>query len=168
VRFKQQALKQKEYPMAANRFQSEILTSIRGRELGLDQDRFLTGPLGWREPLESLSAGTTLETFGTSVLTGSTATFTLLAPERIGQQKEIINASSISTATMAVVRSTANGACNFLPASSGSTEGATEGNVKRINLLNVGSRVVLRAISSAQWAAVSYGTTPYFSMSTTS
>lgn len=154
--------------MAANRYGSEIQTSIRGRELGFDNDRFLVGPLGLREPLESLSAASTMETFGTTVLTGSTATFTLLAPEKIGQQKEIINASSVSTAAMAIVRSTANGACNFLPVTSGTTEGATEGNVKRLNLINVGARVVLRAISTAQWAPISFGSSLYFTLSTSS
>jgi hypothetical protein len=155
--------------MPANRWGAEIQTSIRGRELGLDNDRFLAGPPGFREPLESVSAASTLDSVGTSVLTGSTATFTLLAPEKVGQQKEIINASSISTATMAIVRSTANGACNFLPVTSGTTEGATEGNVKRLNLLNVGARVVLRAISTAQWAPVSFPQSSlYFTISTSS
>jgi hypothetical protein len=154
--------------MAANRYGAEIQTSIRGRNLGFDNDVFLVGPLGLREPLESLSAASTMETFGTTVLTGSTATFTLLAPEKIGQQKEIINASSISTAAMAIVRSTANGACNFLPVTSGTTEGATEGNVKRLNLINVGARVVLRAISTAQWAPISFGSSLYFTLSTSS
>lgn len=154
--------------MAANRYGAEIQTSVRGRELGFDNDRFLCGPLGYREPFESLSAASTMETFGTSVLTGTTATYTLLAPEKLGQQKEIINGSSISTAAFAIVRSTANGACNFLPATSGTTEGATEGNVKRINLINVGARVVLRAVSTAQWAPISFGSSLYFTMSTSS
>ncbi len=154
--------------MTATRFQDQIQTSVRGRELGLDNDRFMCGPLGWREPFETLSAASTMETFGTTTLTGTTATYTLLAPEKVGQQKEIINASSISTAAMAIVRSTANGACNFLPVTSGTTEGATEGNVKRLNLINAGARVVLRAISSAQWAPISFGSSPYFTLSTSS
>jgi hypothetical protein len=155
--------------MAATRHQSDIQTSIRGRELGFDNDRFLCGPLGYREPFETLAAASTMETFGTTTLTGTTATYTLLAPEKLGQLKEIINASSISTAAMAIVRSTANGACNFLPVTSGTTEGATEGNVKRLNLIQVGSRVVLRAISSAQWAPISFPQSSlYFTLSTSS
>lgn len=154
--------------MAANRHQSDIQTSIRGRELGFDNDRFLCGPLGYREPFETLAAASTMETFGTTTLTGTTATYTLLAPEKLGQLKEIINASSISTAAMAIVRSTANGACSFLPQTSGTTEGASEGNVKRINLLRCGASVLLRAISSAQWAPVARGTSDYFTMSTSS
>jgi hypothetical protein len=153
--------------MVANRFQDQIQTSVRGRELGLDNDRFLVGPLGWREPLETLTAGTTMETFGTSVLTGTTATFTLLAPEKVGQQKEIINASTISTASMAIVRSTANGACSFLPHTSGTTQAGDGGQV-RVNLLNVGSRVVFRAISSAQWAAISFPQSSLYYTATTS
>lgn len=155
--------------MAANRWGSEIATSIRGREIGLDNDRFLAGLPGYREPLETLTAASTMDSVGTSVLTGTTATYTLLAPEKIGQQKEIINGSSISTAAFAIVRSTANGACNFLPVTSGTTEGATEGNVKRLNLINVGARVVLRAISSAQWAPISFPQSSlYFTLSTSS
>jgi hypothetical protein len=154
--------------MATNRWGSEIQTSLRGREIGLDSDRFLCGIPGYREPLETLTAASTMDSIGTSVLTGSTASFTLLAPEKVGQQKEIINASSISTAAMAIVRSTANGACNFLPVTSGTTEGATEGNVKRLNLINVGARVVLRAISTAQWAPISFGSSLYFTLSTSS
>lgn len=154
--------------MAANRWGEQIQTSLRGRELGLDNDRFLAGPPGFREPFESLTAASTMESFGTTVLSGSTATFTLLAPEKIGQQKEIINGSSISTAAMAIVRSTANGACNFLPCTSGTTEGATEGNVKRLNLINCGARVVLRAVSASQWAPISFGSSLYFTLSTTS
>jgi hypothetical protein len=153
--------------MAANRWQAEIQTSVRGRELGFDQDRFLTGPLGWREPLETVSAASTLETFGTSVLTGTTATFTLLAPERVGQQKEIINASSISTAAMAVVRSTANGSCTFLSLSSNYGSSADQ-TILRLNLINVGSGVALRAISTAQWAVVSRPTTAMLTISTSS
>lgn len=156
--------------MTATRHQSDILTSIRGRELGLDNDRFLCGPLGYREPFESLSAASTMESFGTSVLTGSTATFTLLAPEKVGQQKEIINASSVSTAAMAIVRSTANGACSFLSLSSnyGSTAGGDSSDVKRLNLIFVGSAVALRAVSTAQWAIVSRPTTAMLSISTSS
>lgn len=154
--------------MAVNDWAGEILKSLVGRRLGLDQEDFIAGVSGYREPLETLTAASTMDTFGTTVLTGSTATFTLTAPKKIGQQKEIVNASSISTAAMAIVRSTANGACNFLPATSGTTEGATEGNVKRLNLLNCGARVVLRAISTAQWAPISFGSSLYFTMSTTS
>jgi hypothetical protein len=136
--------------MAATRYSTDLQKSIYGRRL------------------ESLTAASTMEGFGLTVLSGSTATFTLQAPERLGQIKEIINASSISTAAMAIVRSTAAGACNFLPATSGTTEGATEGNVKRLNLINVGSRVTLRAISTAQWAPLAFGSSLYFSMSTSS
>jgi hypothetical protein len=154
--------------MAANKWGEQIRTSKHGRELGLDGGRYLVGVPGMREPFESLTAASTMETFGTSVLSGTTAAFTLLAPQAIGQQKEIVNASSISTAAMAIVRSTANGACNFLPCTSGTTEGATEGNVKRLNLINVGARVVLRAVSASQWAPISFGSSLYFSLSTTS
>ena len=154
--------------MAANKWGADIQTSIRGRELGFDNDRFLVGMPGMREPFESLTAASTMETYGTTALSGSTGAFTLLAPEKVGQVKEIINASSISTAAMAIVRSTANGACSFLPMTSGTTEGASEGNVKRINLLRCGASVVLRAISASQWAPIARGTSDYFTMSTSS
>jgi hypothetical protein len=155
--------------MTATRFQDQIQTSVRGRELGLDNDRFMCGPLGWREPFETLSAASTMETFGTTTLTGSTGTFTLLAPEKVGQQKEIINASSVSTAAMAIVRSTANGACSFVSLST--IHGALAADAepaKRLNLIFVGSAVTLRAVSSAQWAVVGRPSTTFLSMSTSS
>jgi hypothetical protein len=155
--------------MAGNRYQAEILTSVRGRELGLDPDRFICGPLGYREPIESLSAASTMEVFGTTVLTGSTGTFTLLAPERIGQQKEIINNSSVSTATMAVVRSTANGACSFVSLSTQYGALAADAEpAKRLNLLFVGTCITIRAVSTASWAVVSRPSTTFLTMSTSS
>lgn len=155
--------------MAANRFGDDIQTSIRGRELGLDNDRFMAGPRGWREPFEALSAASTMDSFGTTVLTGSTATFTLLAPEKIGQQKEIINGSSVSTAAMAIVRSTANGACSI--ASLSTIHGALAADAepaKRLNLIFTGSAVALRAISASQWAVVGRPSTTFLTMSTSS
>jgi hypothetical protein len=155
--------------MAANRWGDDIQTSLRGRELGFDNDRFLCGPRGWREPFESATGASTLESFGTSVLSGTTAAFTLPAPEKIGQQKEIVNASSISTATMSVVRSTANGACSI--ASLSTLYGALAADAepaKRLNLFYTGTAITLRAISASQWAVVSRPSTTFMTMSTSS
>lgn len=154
--------------MPANRWGSDILTSLRGRLFGIDAFGFMVGAAGYREPNESLSAASTMEGLGTTVLTGSTATFTIQAPVRAGVLKEIINASSVSTAAMAVVRSTAAGACSFLPASSGTTDSATDANVKRINLVRSGSFVQLRAVSTSQWAPIAFASSEFFTMSTSS
>lgn len=156
--------------MAATRYSTDMQKSIYGRRLGISHKDYLVGPKGYAEPFETLSAASTMESFGTTVLTGSTGTYTIQAPERLGQQKEIINASSISTAAMAIIRSTAAGACSFLSPSSayGSTAGGDSGDVKRMNLISVGSIVTLRAISASQWAIVSKPTTALFTVSTSS
>ena len=145
-----------------------ILHSIYGRKLGVDRHGHVGGPLGYKEPYESVSAASTLADTGTSVLTGSTLVFTLAAPPAVGVQKELINASSVSTATMSVVRSTANGACSFLPCTSGTTAAGDSTDVKRLNLLNVGAAVRLRAISTAQWAVMTFPSSLYFTISTSS
>jgi hypothetical protein len=155
--------------MAANKFGSDTVRTLVGRRLGLDGKDYIAGVSGYREPFESLSAASTLETFGTSFLTGSTAAFTLLAPEKVGQQKEIINGSSISTATMSVVRSTANGACSI--ASLSTIYGALAADAepaKRLNLLFTGTAITLRAVSTAQWAVISRPSTTFMTMSTSS
>lgn len=155
--------------MALDYWKTKFLTSIHGRKLGVDHNNFLVGQSGAREPFESLTASATMANHGVTVLSGTTAAFTITAPPAVGVYKEIINASSISTAAMAVVRSTASGACVFLPNTSGSTEGATEGNVKRLNLINVGAAIGLRAISSAQWSVVAVPQSSlYYSLSTSS
>jgi hypothetical protein len=153
--------------MAVDKYGSEILHSLYGRLFGFDGRGFQVGPSGSREPQEPIAAASTLENFGTSVLTGTTAAFTLAAPLAKGINKEIVNASSISTASMAIVRSTALGACSFLPHTSGTTQ-ASDGGQVRINLLNVGSRVVLRSISTSQWAAMSFPQSSLYYTATTS
>ncbi len=155
--------------MPANRWGSEILKSFFGRRHGMDHFDFLAGPAGLREPQESIAVASTLDTFGTSVLTGSTAIHTIQAPLKPGQLKEIVNASSVSTATMSLVRSTANGACSF--ASQSTQYGALAADAepaKRLNLLFTGTALTLRAISTAQWAVVNRPSTTFLTMSTSS
>jgi hypothetical protein len=155
--------------MAVDKFGSDILKSFYGRQFGLDKLGFLTGHVGAREPQETLTAASTMDNKGTTVLTGTTATFTLAAPLVKGVLKEIINASTISTAAMAIVRSTALGACSFLPLTSGTTAAGGVDDVKRINLINVGAAVRLRSISTSQWAVCDRaGSSLYFTISTSS
>jgi hypothetical protein len=145
-----------------------VLHSLYGRVFGVNRQGYAISK-GWIEPYESSTAASTLADTGTSLLSGSTADFTLAAPPFRGVTKEIINASSVSTATMGVVRSTANGACSFLPCTSGTTAGGDSTDVKRLNLLQVGSAVRLRAISTSQWAVVSIpASSLYFTISTSS
>ncbi len=42
-----------------NQLQAGILTSIHGRRIGLDQDGFLAGPKGFREPVTAATSATT-------------------------------------------------------------------------------------------------------------
>jgi hypothetical protein len=139
--------------MPIDRYQDEIQTSIRGSELGFDNTRRLVGPPSYRIPTEFSTAGSTLdERGGLAVLSGSTDAWTLRAPLVAGVEKIVVNASTLSTATMSLVRSTANGACAF----AGSTEagGGANGNGRRINLQQYGTAVRLVSISSAVWAPV--------------
>jgi len=133
--------------MALTLWASAIRKSILGARLGLDDGEFLTGPIGFREPYESLTAAATMATAGVTALSGSTATFTLQAPGRAGICKTIINASTLSTAIMTIVRSTANGACAFL----GSTANGAASGVS-LTLQAQGCSVELVSISSDVWA----------------
>ena len=81
------------------------LHSLYGRKLGLDKDGFLVGHPGARVGVETSTAASTLDNSGTSVLTGTTALHTLGGAVAPGVRKTIINASSVSTATMTIRRS---------------------------------------------------------------
>jgi hypothetical protein len=135
--------------MPIDKYESQIQHSLYGRKLGLDKEGFAVAVPGVRVPSEFSTAGSTLTNYGISVLSGSTDAWTLPAPQAIGIRKTIVNASTLSTATLSVVRSTANGACSFLhtTATGGIANGGT-----RINLLNVGSAVEMVSISTAVWA----------------
>jgi hypothetical protein len=152
--------------MPIDRYQDEIQTSIRGNDLGFDNQRRLAGMTGNRIPTEFSTAASTLdERGGFAMLSGSTDVWTLRAPLAAGVEKIIANVSTVSTATQSVVRSTALGACSF----SGTTVGSgLAGGGVRINLLNSGSAVRLVSASSAVWVPVSFGTTLYYTNSTSS
>lgn len=139
--------------MAIDKYESQIQHSLYGRKWGLDNNGYGVGLPGVRVPTELTTAGSTLTNYGLSVLSGSTDAWTLTAPLVAGIEKIVVNASTLSTATMSVVRSTANGACAF----AGSTEagGGAAGNGRRINLQQYGTAVRLISISSAVWAPVS-------------
>lgn len=144
---------------------NKFLTSIHGRKLGVDHQGFLVGHPGSRLPYEDSTAGTTLANYGVSVLSGSTATWTLNAPPARGVTKTIINGSSLSTALMSIVRSSSDSGVTF----TGSTG---LGGVK-IELNNYGSAVDLVAISTSVWAikgTATYSTTAtgYVTVSTSS
>lgn len=152
--------------MAIDRYQDEIQTSIRGNDLGFDNQRRIVGFRDSRVPTEFSTAGSTLDELGgLAVLSGSTDAWTLRAPLVPGVNKYVVNASTLSTATLSLVRSTANGACSFL----GSTAagGLASGGV-RINLLNSGSAIHLISVSSAVWAPVSNILTSLYYTQTTS
>jgi hypothetical protein len=152
--------------MPINKYGDQIQTSLRGRELGLDATRRLVGIPGVRVPTEFSTAQAALDPAGgLAVLSGSTDVWTLTAPLVAGVNKYIVNASTVSTATLSVVRSTANGPCSFLPTSG---VGLAAGGV-RINLLNSGSAIELISVSSAVWAPVgNINSTLYYTNSTSS
>lgn len=123
---------------------NKFLTSIHGRKFGVDHNGFTIGHNGYRLPYEQSTAASTLANYGTSILSGAAATHTLNAPPSIGARKEIINASSVSTATMNIIRSSSGSGVTF----SGST---ALGGVN-ISLIGRGAAVDLVAISSLEWA----------------
>ena len=138
--------------MPIDKYEGQIQHSLYGRKLGLDNAGFAVGVPGVRIPTEFSTAGSTMTNYGLSVLSGSTDAWTLQAPLVAGVEKIVVNASTLSTATMSIVRSTANGACSFI----GSTEagGGAAGNGRRINLIAYGGAVRLVSVSSAVWAPV--------------
>jgi hypothetical protein len=153
--------------MPINKYADQIQTSLRGRELGLDATRRIAGIPGVRVPTEFSTAGSTLDhAGGLSVMSGTTAAWTLQAPLVAGVNKYLVNASTVSTATLSVVRSTANGDCSFL----GSTDAlGVNASGRRINLIAVGAGVELISISSAVWAPISnIGSSASYTVSTSS
>lgn len=133
-----------------------------GRKFGVDHKEYIVGQRGSRDPVE-LSTGTeALADHGISVLSGTTAVWTLGAPPAIGAQKTIINGSSLSTATLSVVRASSGSGVTF----GGST--ANGGGGVRINLLNNGSGVTLVGVSSAAWMPLNMQSSLFMTVSTSS
>ena len=152
--------------MAIDKHASEIVTSIHGRRLGLDSEGHVAGPSGLRAPVETSTAASTLTAYGVSVLTGSTASHTLPAPSADGVMKTVINASTVSTATMTITRATSDYA--ILGSTGGDPEGAA------FNLLNSGSAMTFvgyyhSAEAKYYWApTISKPSSLYYTISTSS
>lgn len=136
------------------------LHSIYGHKLGIDKDGFLVGPPGARDGVETVTSASTLDSAGTSVLTGTTLSHTLNGAVAAGVRKTIINASSVSTATMSISRGTT--AIAFYGSTGGYLDGA------KISLLNSGSAIELIAISTSAWAPLAGKSTLYTHISTSS
>lgn len=139
--------------MAINEYKDQIQHSLYGRKFGLDVNGFAVGFAGARTPTETLTTAdvaTPLTGYGASALTGSTAAYLITAPVAIGIEKVVVNASTLSTAVMSLVRSTANGACAF----AGSTANGAATGVK-ITLTANGAGVRLVAFSTSVWTPVS-------------
>jgi len=152
--------------MALDKHDSEILTSLHGRRLGLDNGGYVVGTPGTRLPIESSTATSTLADSGVSYLSGSTASHTLPSPASAGVVKVIVNASSVSTATMTITRDSSDHGIW------GSTGGDPIG--AALSLINAGSAVTLVSIPSTVaagniWAlATSPPSTLWQSISTSS
>ncbi len=144
--------------MPISEYKDQIQHSLYGRRLGLDKDGFAVGLPGVRIPTETVTtaaAATALTGYGVSVLTGSTAAYLLAAPGVAGIEKILINASTLSTATLSAVRSTASGDCSFLGTTSAGGIASTAPGV-RLNLVACGAAVRLVSVSSAVWAPIGY------------
>jgi hypothetical protein len=138
--------------MAIDKYESQIQHSLYGRKLGLDNAGFVVGNPGQRIPTEIATTAdvtTPLTGYGASALTGSTAAYVLAAPAAVGLEKIVVNASTLSTAVMSLVRSTANGACAF----AGSTANGAATGVK-ITLQANGAGVRLVSFSTGVWTPV--------------
>jgi hypothetical protein len=148
---------------------NKFLTTIHGRKFGIDHQGFTIGHNGQRLPYEQSTAASTLANYGVSLLTGSSADYTLGAPPAIGVTKTIVNGSSVAAAVMGIVRNSVS--IGF----GGSTAvGALSSGVgARLNLVNSGASVQLLAISSAVWMPVGSGAYassayPYIAVTTSS
>lgn len=139
--------------MAINKYETQIQHSLYGRLLGLDTAGFAVGLPGVRTPTETVTtaeAATPITGYGATALTGSTAAYLISAPTAIGLEKVVVNASTLSTAVMSLVRSTANGAaCAF----AGSTANGAATGVK-ITLQANGCAVRLMSFSTGVWTPV--------------
>lgn len=142
--------------MAIDKYESQIGHSLYGRQLGLDHGGYLVGTPGHRMPTEFSTGGSTLSNHGLSVLSGSTDSWTLPAPRVAGIRKVILNASTLSTAAMAIVRSTADGYdCAFFGSTVAGGLGSTAPTI-RINLVAAGQAVELISVSSRIWAPIGF------------
>lgn len=147
--------------MAIDKHEDEIQTSLHGRRFGLDPAGYLVGTPGLRMPYEESTAASTLTAYGLSHLTGTTADHTLGGPPAVGVTKTIVNASSVSTATMKITRSSS--AIDFYFSTGSNKEGAV------INLLNAGSAVTLIGLTTSRWGlSVSKASSLYFTVTTSS
>lgn len=145
--------------MAIDKYESQIQHSLYGRKFGLDNGGFAVALPGVRIPTEvatTADAATPLTGYGVSALTGSTAQYLLAAPAAIGIEKIVVNASTLSTARMTLVRSTANGACAF----GGSTANGAASGVA-ITMDGNAASIRLIAISTSVWQPIgNIGTFP--------
>lgn len=152
--------------MAIDKHGDDILSSIKGRRFGIDSDGHGVGLSGLRAPVETSTAASTLTGYGVSVLTGSTASHTLPKPSANGVIKTVINASTVSTATMTITRATSDYA--ILGSTGGDPEGAA------FNLLNSGASMTFvgyyhEAEAKYYWApTVSKPSSLYYTISTSS
>ncbi len=148
--------------MALERNQKDRKVSLHGRVVGFDYTDKLVGMRGVRHSYETLSTADAgpLERAGVSVLASTTgaATWTLAAPEGVGDEKTIVNGS---THANVVVRSTAEGPCSFY-ASTGTSPNATTLSFSA----SARGAIQLVAISTDTWAPLNSGSTVYWSAST--
>jgi hypothetical protein len=133
---------------------NKFLTSIHGRKFGVDHNGFTIGHNGQRLPYEASTAASTLANYGVSAISGSSADYTLNAPPAIGVEKTIVNLSTLSTATMGIVRATSAEFSFGGSTAAGAPSGA------RVNLVNSGAAVRLLATAVDVWTPIASVTGP--------
>lgn len=147
--------------MALDKHDDEILTSLHGRKAGIDRGGYLVGSEGMRQPIETLTANSTMADHGVTVISSTAAgSFTLARPPYIGVTKTVINATTFAHT---VTRSTANGACSLYFSTGSEQEGV------KATLSVVGAAMNLIGITTAQWALMATpGSTAYLNVATSS
>lgn len=139
---------------------SLVLTSIRGRRLGLDVNECLVGPKQLRPPITaatSATTGTDLTTYGYNTLVTTTNdTWRLPAPPYVGAEVTLMTGSS-STGIHTVAVSTASASVIY------SSNGIAGQNVV---LTGAGQAVKLVGLTTAIWAVAGrVGSSDYNSVS---
>jgi hypothetical protein len=145
--------------MALDKHDDEIQTSLHGRKIGLDRGGHVVGAPGIRHSFETVTAASTIERSGVTVIESTEAiTVTLAAPEYPGVEKRIVN---LSTFANVIVRSTAEGACSFYGSTGTDQEGTT------ITFAgSVGPAVAMMGVDSSRWAFIESHSTASFAVST--
>ena|SRR5258706_15958194 len=137
--------------MTIQQLRNNILTSIFGRRLGLDNDQYLVGALDNKvvtQQATTLTTGTVINAHGfTGVSSSTNTTWSMAAPVE-GISKQLV-ATTTSTGTMAVQLASGN----FL-----TTAGSS---FNQVTFTALGQSVDLVGLSTSLYAAIGAGSAAY-------